>query len=701
MKEIEISLGSSEPEERRLATARIVELAGEARRRCLLRALGDADWRVRKEAAATAIRLSPANDVLRTLLEALEPGENVGLRNAAVEALAGFGPEAIGALSGALSKLDADGRKLAAEALGRSRLPDALPILRSLLNDADPNVRAAGVEAVATIGDASGEQSIRILQNCLESPDRFIRLAAITGLNQLGVILPWNSIEPLTGDRILERSALLAAGRSADKKAIPLLVSALEAGRGESLNAMAALASFIHTTAPELDTLKEALGDLSEQTRTRLKALARDPDQSPDVRGSALLIHAALGTAESAEAAAEALQDIHTAPVAELAFEVLGPIGVPVLVEHVRSAEPETRAVCIGLLSRKALLEHRDAAVHAIHEALSDASTEVKRAALDALALLGGEASLGPVAAFLTDDAPAALRQSAASALGAIARRYPESARRIARAAAADGPGAHAAAVITGAVGAPVRDSLSSDVGFLSEVLTSESAVLRRAAIDALAEIGSALGMEAVAFALTDEKRVVQLAAVHALGCLRNPDGTAAGVVHLSRLAGDMNDLELAVAAIRALGRASDAQTLEMLKPLAKAGDTARAVAAVDAIAHLTDPKRTDALIDALAHPDCEVGKAAMRALAHEVDPRVHAHLGACLDHEVWDVRRLAADLLGRTGGVASLGLLRAKLSAEGEPLVREALQRAINELEVGAGVRRSPVPPQVGWRTP
>ena len=88
------------------------------------------------------------------LVETFGPAgeDNVGLRNAAVEALAGYGSASVDALSVALPALDADGRKLAAEALGRTGQTAALLLLGSMANDPDPNVRAAVVEAVAGVG---------------------------------------------------------------------------------------------------------------------------------------------------------------------------------------------------------------------------------------------------------------------------------------------------------------------------------------------------------------------------------------------------------------------------------------------------------------------------------------------------------------------------------------------------------------------
>jgi len=72
-------------------------------------------------------------------------------------------------------------------------------------------------------------------------------------------------------------------------------------------------------------------------------------------------------------------------------------------------------------------------------------------------------------------------------------------------------------------------------------------------------------------------------------------------------------------------------------------------------------------------------------------------HLGVCLDHAAWDVRRLAADLLGRSPTETALGLLRARLSIEDNPLVCEALERALD----ASGTRRTPAPGRSGSMPP
>ena len=101
------------------------------------------------------------------------------------------------------------------------------------------------------------------------------------------------------------------------------------------------------------------------------------------------------------------------------------------------------------------------------------------------------------------------------------------------------------------------------------------------------------------------------------------------------------------------------------------------------------DARRLSSLFDGLHHGDPEVVKAAMLAIAAEPDPRVIVHLGACLDQSAWDVRRLAADLLGRAPSEASAALLRARLSVEADPMVKDALSRALES----SGQRRSRPP--------
>jgi HEAT repeat protein len=87
-----------------------------------------------------------------------------------------------------------------------------------------------------------------------------------------------------------------------------------------------------------------------------------------------------------------------------------------------------------------------------------------------------------------------------------------------------------------------------------------------------------------------------------------------------------------------------------------------------------------------------------MLALGDSIDPRVLAHFGACLDHDAWDVRRLSADMLSRVSGESASALLRARLATEDNPLVQEAISRA---LEAAQGARHTPLPHRAGSLRP
>ena len=149
--DIELALESADPEVRRRATSAISELPPADAVALVVRALGDADWRVRKEASQIALLVGPTPRLLHDLVHRLFPGDNVGLRNAVVETLAAFGAPAVPPVVAVLHRLDADGKKLAVEVLGRSQEPSAMGAIERLLDDADANVRAAAIEAVVLL----------------------------------------------------------------------------------------------------------------------------------------------------------------------------------------------------------------------------------------------------------------------------------------------------------------------------------------------------------------------------------------------------------------------------------------------------------------------------------------------------------------------------------------------------------------------
>jgi HEAT repeat protein len=683
------ALTSDDPEERRRAARALIDVEPVLAAAGLVTLLGDEDWRVRKEAVAVVQGLAPEPNLLAVLVNALGPSDNVGLRNAAVEALGAFGSGAVDAVAVALRGLDADGRKLAAEALARTGQATALPVLRGLLRDPEPNVCVAAVEAIAGLGIDGALEVVPALLGCLDAPDEFTRLAALDGLRALGVHLPWERLQRLKDEKVLEQAVLASIGRTGDARAAAPLVSALPHARGgtlvETLRSVVDLARSGPVSARALKL--EATG-LDGATRERVIELASSAE-GREGRGVALLALGALGVQGAAGQALDALGDELLQGAAEEALDWLGPLAVAPLIERASSAPSSSRAACIEIAARLA----DDASAAAVRKealsALSDPAAEVVRAALGALSVVGDESCLEAVAALLSRDAPSAVRRAAETSLAVLGARFADAARDLARRARPASLESQAAAVLIRVVGPPVRGSLEADVDFLAAALTSSSPAVRRAALPALAAVGGALAVEPIALALSDEESEVRLTAVRALGRLRSSEGEALGVPQLIALVERATDDEMHVAALLGLGETSDPRALPILRPLVRSGDPQAAVAAIEALGAFAEARRTEALIDGLSHPASEVVKAAVRALGESNDGRVLAHLAVSLDHEAWDVRRLAADVLGRYGEVAAAPL-RARLAVEEDPLVREAIGRALESM---VGAHRSPLP--------
>ena len=146
----------------------------------------------------------------------------------------------------------------------------------------------------------------------------------------------------------------------------------------------------------------------------------------------------------------------------------------------------------------------------------------------------------------------------------------------------------------------------------------------------------------------------------------------------LEALLATVSDPETVAAACRALGAADPDRCLATARRLVRSPDVAIACAAVEAAGPLDGLGREDVLLAALEHADAEVVKLALSELHRTTDARTLARVGVCLDHDAWDVRRMAAELLGAQRGEPSQALLRARLERESDGSVREALVSAL-----------------------
>ena len=691
---LEQSLNSPDPEVRRVAVSELAHLGAESSAR-LMHALGDPDWRVRKEATQVIIGLPHSKELATAVAQAFLPNDNVGLRNAAVEALAALGQWAIEALESITAQLDADGRKLVAEALGQSGQPSAVRALKPLAVDDDQNVRVAALEALGHVGASRTSEIMPLLTFSLLAKQPLERLSALQAINELGIALEWNRLSNMVGDVVLQRAVLTAASLMSDGHSAQLLAHSIDGCRESDFPwAVVALAGRINHDASSLPSIRKTLSQLNPVRRTWLMQLLGS--DTLEYRQAALLVLASYGGSEAVQAAFDVLDDDSLAATAEHALGLLHDEALSFLREKAMTADsPRTQALAIDMLTR---LDHPSAngtTLEAIAHALNSEHPAVLRAAFEFLERESDEVCLKRAFerfAFACQhvESPATL------ALQAMARRHPACARQLISGANVMGSDALAAVVTMATFIANSGAELAINTEFLSRAMAHESPHVRRVALEAMVACGHASASDMALFALTDEEPQVRRAAVRAMGRASDPNALdrLVDIVHASE------DTDLVVSAICALGESDNARVLAVLRPVARGGAPVAAVAAVEAIGRLSDARRINALIDSLSHADAEVVKAALQMLANEADLRASGHLGACLDHEAWDVRRLAADLLGRIGGESVTALLRTKLAMETEPLVRDAILRALGDVDPVSYTRRNTPCFDVGsWR--
>jgi HEAT repeat protein len=637
----------------------------------LVDALGDTSWRVRKDAILRVARWPDPEGAVTRLIAALADDSNVGLRNAAVEALAAIGRPSVAPL---LMALDAGGefKKFLIEGLAAIGDRTSVPALVRALDDADENIRAAAAEALGQVG---GHEADLALRHRLSQADLLGRLAVLEALNKLGAQLPLVELQPLVASPILRRPALEAVGHSGDLGGLPVLAAGLAdrvrgAREASTLGMIAMHAAQPPDGRARLEEVIRALPPAAVQG-----LIASVSADAVNVRRAAVTL---LGWGRFPDALArltDALRDEDVHAAAVKALVAYGESARAPLVELAQGASSDLRAEVFGVLARLPGAGADPAIVALLGEALEDDDPLCAAAAAQALGEVGGKASLAPLFHALERRHDPEVPQAACQALARLGKQHPDEVRMLVTSRGLErGETAVLLCRVLAAVGK------SEDRALLLKALKADDAPLRAAAADAVSALGAAPeAREALAFALTDEESAVRATAATALGVVGGEDSVTV-------LIGSTADEDEAVraAAVRALGQLGYQQAAATLRQLARRGDPGVAVFALEALGRLRgpsdDPAADEELLGhALGRPDPELVKAAVRTLAARPGP-IAALLGHALAHSRWDVRRLAAQALASriADEPAALELLRQRVTGENDPLVREVIDDAL-----------------------
>lgn len=632
--------------------------------------LADDDWRVRKDAAAEAARHLGEPRVRALLCEAVLQGEDVGLRNAAIEALTLAPPPLHGTvatlLAEALARAAPTARKFVCAALVGGGTA-GVPLLLEEAVSADAMTASAAVEALARIEGPAAEVG---LARALGADSQVVRLAALEGLIARGARVPIDVVRPHLADPLLRNRALELAGLSEDDAAIPLCVRALAEPRTRTSATLGL--SRLGRSPERSGAVGEALaGALDERTVAALCVLI----DGADLERAEAAAHVLL----SGRAPASLAPLCRLAARAELGGHVLsalsafGAAALVPLVAAIPSLEGAAAAWALEVASELAEGAPPNAVSalrEAVRRALGSNDPQLLVAAASACAAWAEDADAARLVVLGAHGDPR-VAAAAGDALAALARRAPGSVEI----ALENEPGEALFSWSRGASALPPKMALEK----LKETISGGDPAARRAAVEALVLVDGEDAADLAGIALADEDPRVRLSAVRTLSELRAEEArplARASLLYALRAP----DAPVRAAAVRAL--ASLGEPLEADTVLRLARDEAPEVVAaiVARIGEGAGPGAAAVLDVAAASPDPEVQKEIVRAVLRAGDPRAQDWLVERLASPAWDVRREAALALVRLGppGPVVRAALEARLAVEPDDLVRAAMHRAL-----------------------
>ena len=261
-------------------------------------------------------------------------------------------------------------RAAAAQALGRTRSPEAGPALIGALEDTAFEVRAAAADA---LGQIRYPQAVAALEVALADPEREVRLAAADALGRIGT-------RPAV-------EALARALRTADEGLRDRLVRSLRNVPDRSLLTPDLLeAAGIETDDPAAAYLAGSTGK-AEQVAALIDQLG---DSSARKRLAAVEALGWLKDSRAVEPVTERLSDKTERPeIRQAAVVALSGLdarsAVPNLIEALRDDNIEIRLTAAGVLGDLGDLR----AVQPLNAALQDPNPAVRAAAANSLRRLG------------------------------------------------------------------------------------------------------------------------------------------------------------------------------------------------------------------------------------------------------------------------------------------------------------------------
>jgi HEAT repeat protein len=551
------------------------------------------------------------------LMKALEdPDERV--RNRAAQALGKGGSlAAVQPMIDWLANPKPEVRSVAVIALGDIGGTEAAAALTRSLSDPDANVRRDTVRALGAIGSKGNSTVVIALIPRLEDDKAEVRLATIEQLEKLGdrrAVIPLVARFGDTGVAV-RSAAVRAIGRLGEKSAVPALIRLMN-DPDESVR-MAAVGSLGSLGAVDaIDALTEQLNSGGDAYRAKvaysLGQIAGSPGAGTAGEDAMRTLVVNLSQAPAARGAAKE------------ALRVAGKAAVPALVAHLQgrlagdpttavelladAGDPRATATLAAELERgrvampkvlRALGGTGDPnALVPVLRALSSKDATIRIAAMEALRpLIGADARAGDVLIEHLSDEDLEIRVLAAEYLGIL-----KVGGAAAKLSALAGPGnptrlRRAAIDALGEIGRP--EASKTLVGILREGPTE----LHRAAATALSYIADPSAISFLVAQAQNDRGPTRHEAVRALGATLRGRGDDRARDILRKLVNE-GSTKVGLAAIGGLAAAKDKADAPLLRTLVEQGGSDRRRAAAWALGEMQDTGSIDALAAALSTRD-------------------------------------------------------------------------------------------------
>lgn len=661
--QIEQMLQANDEELRLQGLKGLARLGAQQNLTAVYRALGDASWRVRKEAVAIFLALPGAGSLAAEVVDLLHAEDNAGLRNAAVEILVGLGREAVPFLLEELACNDHDVRKFVLDVLGEIGDDSCTAAMIAALSDNDGNVRAAAAE---NLGKLRAVEAVPALLEALGTADLLLRFTILEALGQINVPLPVERLLPLQSDRLLRKALFDCLGKLGSDSAIPLLVN----GLGDDMNnvrsaAVQALASIARSNPEPVRTAMRALA--GSDRATQLAALF--DGGAANLRRSVLQLLGWTGDGRFAGRLLQLFDDEELRQDAAAALVGLGVESARALLPLWSGADLRTKSYLAYVFGETGC----DEAVTPLAEALTATEPELKVVALHALGRLGRVEQLPQLATALGDESDE-VRDAAMQALSRLGSSYPEQVVQILRPllVAEDGEMRMRVVQVLGRLGGAAVEPV------LAFALKDESPLVRRAAVQACEGAMGACRVQTLMLSLTDEDNEVRRLAAEVLGASGDPQA-----LRPLTLALQDEDIWVRAAAVRALGRFRGAEAVEAVEGALRDPVGLVVIAALETLVAIDQEAAQGYLVEALANSDEEVVSAALQLLSqYGVSGWIEGVAEQLLNHRHWEVRCTFARVLVGEWGTRSRPLLEARLLVEGEDLVRQQLRDLLVDIQ-------------------